>query len=746
MLTAPIVPRGTPELAEVESVEAVRGPGPAKRGIAHLVCGRVSKWVVLVLWLVLLAVAGPLAGKLTGAEKNDATAWLPGSAESTKVVRLEKKFMPETAPAVVVWTRPGGLTAADQADIKQRSQRIKGLTAHGVFGSQSTGPIFDRTTDPRAAQLIVPIDANGKNGWQGIADAVTDIRGAAGVGKGGSGGLAAHITGPGGYAYDDNNAFKGIDGTLLYAAGAVVIVILLLTYRSITLIWLPLISVIAALGTAEGMVYLLAKHGGLTVNAQSAGILLVLVFGAGTDYALLLVARYREELRRHEDRHEAMALALHRAGPAILASAATVAVSMLCLLAARMNSTRGLGPVTAVGVITALLAMITLFPALLVIVGRWVFWPAIPHNGSEEPTRTGLWARIGRRIDRRPRAVWVTTAVILACCAGGLATLNAVGLSSAQSFTGRPDSVVGQDVQDRYFPSGSGQPLVVIANAGAAAQVKAKLATLSGVVPASVGTPPHVPAERDGKVLIEATTRSAPDSQAAKDTVDDARRALHAVPGADAKVGGGTATVLDTNRAASRDSKVLIPIILVVVLVILGLLLRALVAPLVLIGTVVLSFAAALGVSAVLFRHVLGWHGEDSAFPLFAFVFLVALGIDYNIFLMTRIREESARHGTREGALTGLAATGGVITSAGLVLAGTFAALATLPVVGFAEIGIAVAFGVLLDTFVVRSVLVTALTLDLRRRIWWPSRLDPAEPPAGPGGATEAGAVTASPR
>ncbi|WP_405734224.1 MMPL family transporter [Streptomyces sp. NBC_01537] len=694
-------------------------PGTSGK-LALLVCGKRSKWVVLVLWLILLVAVAPLAQKLTDAEQNDASSWLPGSAESTQVLNLQKEFLPDTAPAVVIYARPDGLTQADRTKIQADAAGIKAMTRHGIFGTRTLGPAYDRPADPRAAQLIVPISVD-EGGWNGIADAVKDIRG---VVTQDTAGLEVHITGPGGFSSDSADAFSGIDGTLLYSALAVVVLILLLTYRSITLLLVPVLSVIGALFTAQAAIYLLATHAGLVVNAQSAGILTVLVFGAGTDYALLLIARYREELRRHEDRHEAMALALHRAGPAILASAATVAVSMLCLLFAEMNSTSGLGPVAAIGITIGVTAMMTLFPALLVISGRWVFWPTIPHVGSAEPTRTGLWSRIGQRIDRRPRTVWVTTALILAVLSLGLISLKAAGLTNAESFTGKPDSVTGQEVQARYFAAGAGQPLVVIAKASATGQVEAAFASVKGIAPGSVGVPAGAPAQKNGLVYLEGTTTAAPDSQAAKDTVDRARDTLHAIPGADAKVGGGTATILDANRAAQRDSELLIPLILVVVLIILGILLRALVAPLVLIGTVVLSFAAALGVSALAFRHIFGFEGEDTAFPLFVFVFLVALGIDYNIFLMTRIREETAHSGTRQGTLTGLAATGGVITSAGLVLAGTFAALATLPIVGFAEIGFAVAFGVLLDTFIVRSVLVSAITLDLRHRVWWPSRLD----------------------
>jgi RND superfamily putative drug exporter len=495
------------------------------------------------------------------------------------------------------------------------------------------------------------------------------------------------------------------------------------------------VSAGVALTTAQGVIYLLAKHAGLVVNAQSAGILTVLVFGAGTDYALLLVARYREELRRHDDRHEAMMFALHRAGPAIIASAATVAIGMSILTLAELNSTSGLGPVAALGVVVGLLAMVTLLPALLVIFGRWLFWPVRPRYGTDEPTATGAWARVGRRIARRPRTVWISTAVALGALSLGLLQLNANGLSTADSFTSDQPSVAGEEALARHFPAGGGQPVSVIANESAAAQIRQAFATTPGIT--SVADP--IP--RDGLVLLDGTLADAPDSKAAQTTVERVRDAVHQVPGADAKVGGFTAMTVDINDANRHDNRLIIPLVLLAVLIILGLLLRAIVAPVILIATVVLSFGAALGVSALVFRHVFGFAGEDTSFPLYVFVFLVALGIDYNIFLMTRVREETPAHGTKRAALIGLAATGGVITSAGIVLAGTFAALGSLPLVAFAEIGFAVAFGVLLDTLIVRSVLVTALNLDVGRWMWWPHKLyrvpDPEPTPETPLSASE---------
>ncbi|MFJ5262740.1 MMPL family transporter [Streptomyces sp. NPDC088387] len=706
------------------------------RGIGHLVCGRRAKWVVLALWVAVLFVAAPFAQKLTDAQDNDAASWLPGSAESTQVLEISEDFRPEQIPAIVVYARESGLTAADRERIADDVQALKELRDHGIRGTETRGPVFDREADPRAAQVFVPITMD-EQGWERIGPAVDSIREDVGDSEGG---LAVHITGPGGTSADFAEAFEGIDSTLLLAAMGVVVVMLLITYRSPTLLLVPVLAVVCALFTAQALIYLLAEHAGLTVNGQSAGILTVLVFGAGTDYALLLVARYREELRRHEDRHEAMALALHRAGPAVIASGATVVLSMLVLLAAEMNSTSGLGPVAAIGVAVALLAMMTLFPALLVIFGRWIFWPVIPHNGSPDPTERGLWARAGRRMSHRPRMVWGVTALILAVCSLGLIQLRAEGIGNADAFTGKPDSITGQEISARYFAAGSGDPLVVIANQAQAQEVGRAVAGTDGVVPESLGLPPGAKPSFEGRVMFEATMSDPADSEAAKQTVERVRDAVHAVPDADALVGGGTAALLDMDEATTHDNILIIPLVLVVVLLILCVLLRALIAPLLLIGTVILSFAAALGISALAFRYVFDYAGESTDFPLFVFVFLVALGIDYNIFLTTRIREEAARLGTRKGVVTGLAATGAVITSAGLVLAGTFAALGTLPMVAFAEIGFAVALGVLLDTFVVRSVLVTSLFLDVGPKVWWPHRLAredgegvPREPePAGP--------------
>jgi RND superfamily putative drug exporter len=694
--------------------------------IAKLPAGRRTKWAILGFWVVVVAIAGPLAGKLTNVQKNDAVNWLPANAESTQVYKLSSAFQnPNELPAVVVYERSSGITDADKAAVAQDAKTFAGFK---LVKSDVIGPI--EAKDGQALELLVPVDM-GSNGWNELPALIDDMKAQASPKDSG---LKMYVAGPAGVNADFAKAFAGIDGTLLFSALAVVIIILLLTYRSPLLWLLPVISTFFALTAAQAVIYVLAKHDILTVNGQTQGILTVLVFGAGTDYALLLVSRYREELRRHADRHEAMAIALHRAGPAIFASASTVIIGMLCLVVAEMNSTASMGPALAIGIAVGLLAMLTLLPALLVIFGRWMFWPLKPTYGSPDHTATGIWARVGRLIAPRPRVVWVTTTVILGALAFGIFQLNAHGLSYKDSFVGKPDSIVGQEVADKHFPSGTGDPIVVISKENGSAAVQAAFQDSQGIAPGTVNASPA----KNGYVYMQGTLSNPPDSKAAQDTVDRVRTNVHQVQGADAKVGGGTAVQLDVKRASVHDNKVIIPVVLLVVFLILGLLLRAIVAPVVLIATVVLSFLAAFGLSAILFKHVLGFKGEDAGLPLLVFVFLVALGIDYNIFLMTRVHEEAKKYGTRRGALIGLAATGGVITSAGLVLAGTFAVLATLPVVAFAEVGIVVALGVLLDTLVVRSVLVTALNLDIGRHMWWPSKLaqkqdvEPEEPELEP--------------
>jgi putative drug exporter of the RND superfamily len=689
-------------------------PKGASRLIAFI-CGRRTKWIVVVFWLLVVAALGSLAGKLQGAEKNDASAYLPGSAESTQELNEQAIFQSKNYnPTLVIYVRDSGVTTADLAKADADARYFATLPA---VDGRVAAPVVSK--DHKAIETLVGSDLGYNSNLSGF---ITTVQNTA---TRNADGLSVYIGGPAASANDELKIFKGIDSTLLYSALAVVIVLLLLTYRSPVLWLLPIVSAGVALTVAEAVIYLLTQHANLTVNGQSEGILVVLVIGASTDYALLLVARYREELRRHSNRHQAMAVALRRAGPAIIASGMTVVIGMLCLLAAESNDISGLGPVAAIGIGVGLIAMITLLPALLVVFGRWIFWPVRPTYGSPEPTSRGVWARVGNAISRRPRAVWLVTAILLAAGSAGLIGFKFGTLTTAQSFRGTPSSVTAQNVLAKYFPAGSGEPVQVVSTAASGGAVRTALADTPGI--ASV----TAPVTKDGLTFLQATMIPQPDSPAAYTLVDTIRTKVHAIPGADAKVGGGTAINKDVEAAAAHDRDLLIPLILGVVLIILGLLLRAIVAPLVLIATVVLSFGAALGISSLFFSHVFGFAGADTSVPLFVFVFLVALGIDYNIFLMTRVREESIRSGTWRGALTGLAATGGVITSAGLVLAGTFAVLGTLPLVEFTEIGFAVALGVLLDTIIVRSVLVTSLTLDIGRHMWWPSAL--ARPERQPG-------------
>ncbi|MFD5082619.1 MMPL family transporter [Kitasatospora sp. NPDC058406] len=678
------------------------------RRMASLPGGRVGKWVVLALWAVVLVPALMLAGRLGDVEKNDNSAWLPGNAESTKVVERAESFqLGDTLPAIVIYDRPEGITPADMAKAEADAEAFKGID--NVVG-QPHGPL--KAQDGKAVQTVVQLHKD-QMGWEGIGEIVAAMNK---VGGENADGLGFHVTGPAGYASDSIEAFSG-GGALTTITALVVVVILLLTYRSPLLPVLPLLTVGVALVTSEAVIYLLAKDAGLVVNKQTSFILTVLVFGAATDYALLLISRYREELLRHEDRHEAMAEALYRSSPAIVASAATVAVSLMLLMLATLNSTQGLGPACAVGVLVGLVAMVTLMPALLVVCGRWIFWPVKPSHGSAEAAGEGIWTRVGTAVSRRPRIVWIGTTLALAVMAIGAFGLKADGLSNKDQFTNTPQMAVGEEIRSGHFPAGSGDPVLVVAKAASAERVRTTLSGVPGVGDVST------PMVKGGEAVLLAELKDDPSSTTAMRTVEQARIAVHKIEDADAHVGGSTAIMLDTQEAAARDSKVIIPIVLVVVLLILALLLRAIVAPLLLMATVVLSFGAALGVSSLLFNHVFHFAGAEASFPLLTFVFLVALGTDYNIFLVTRVREVALLHGTRRGALTGLSTTGGVITSAGLVLAGTFAAMASLPLVFAAELGFAVAFGVLLDTMIVRSVLVTALTLDVGRWMWWPGKL-----------------------
>ncbi|MFI9615740.1 MMPL family transporter [Streptomyces sp. NPDC052023] len=669
--------------------------------VARAPGGRRGKWLVLAAWLILAVALGPLAGKLGEVEETGPNAFLPRGAESAQVNTELQKFRTDTVmPAVVVYTGGGDTAAAAAAD--------RGAFARHVPAGQAvSAPI--PSEDGKALMTVVPLDRD--DDLTGTVDRLRQVAGADAPP-----GVDVRVGGPAGSLTDSVAVFDGLDTTLLLATGLVVAVLLLLTYRSPVLWLLPLLSVGFAAVLTQATTYLLARHAGLPVDPQSAGVLMVLVFGVGTDYALLLIARYREELHRHKDRHEAMRIALRRSGPAVLASAATIAVGLCCLAFADINSSRSLGLVGAVGVVCGLLAMVTVLPALLVITGRWVFWPFVPRNGTPARDARTVWSRLAAAVALRPRWSWLMSVAVtgvLAISALGIT----MGLTQAETFQDKPESVVAQERISAHYPSGASDPAEVVTRTERAVEVRAAAAAVDGVArveDAAEQTP-------DGDLTaVSVVLRDAPDSRAAKETIDELREAVNPLG---ALVGGTTAESLDTQRAADRDLTTVVPVVLLVVLAVLILLLRALVAPLLLLATVVLSYFAALGASNLLFEHLLGFAGVDWAIPLMGFVFLVALGIDYNIFLMHRVKEETGRLGHERGVLEGLTSTGGVITSAGIVLAATFAIFAALPMVTMAQMGVLVGIGVLLDTFLVRTVLVPALALDLGRRFWWPGRL-----------------------
>jgi RND superfamily putative drug exporter len=542
--------------------------------------------------------------------------------------------------------------------------------------------------------------------------------------------LTTHVTGFGGIFADLFSAFGSIDTTLLLTTLIVVSIILILVYRSPLLWILPLFSAITALALGGTVVYFAAKANWLDLNGQSQGILSVLVLGAATDYALLLIARYREELHHHESRYESMRIALRGVFEPILASGSTVIAGLLVLLLSDLSSNRGLGPVGAIGIASAMITVLTFLPALLVVFGRWIFWPKIPKFDDVDEQLSGTWAKIGALVERFPKRTWISTAVLLTILAGFSFTLKADGLANTEAFTSRTDSVIGLEKLGDHFPSGEGSPVEIIVNESDVAAATAALKTVSNVSfvePVVAGqkipgqpTPPVKVV--DGQVLLNATLKVAPDSVEARNTIPEIREAVHAV-NKEILVGGGTAVQYDTDVASRHDNRLIIPVVLIIIGIILGLLLRSILAAALLLLTVVLSFMATLGVCQLVFENVFGFAGADASFPLFAFIFLVALGIDYNIFLMTRVREESIKIGTRKGVIKGLTVTGGVITSAGIVLAATFAVLGILPLVFLAQLGFAVAFGVLLDTIIVRSLLVPALVHAIGPKIWWPSKL-----------------------
>lgn len=686
------------------------------KALATLVAGPRAKFAVLLGVIGVLFLAAPLGGKIGDVEDNGPTSQMPRGAESTHVEEELPAFNADGAQtAAVVFTRDGGLTDADREAIDATRGE---LAEHAADGTVAEPRISD---DGEAATFALGLNAS-EDGFLDRFEELSDV-----VDERAPDGVAVEITGPAATMYDSVKAFGGVDGKILGASILVVAILLLLTYRSPVLWMVPLLGIGVAMMLSQAAIYLLAKHVDLPVDGQSGGILPILVFGVGTDYALLLIARYREELHLYADRHSAMRRAIRRAGPAILASASTVVVGLSCLMLADINSTRSLGAVSALGVGFAAVAMLTVLPMLLVLLGRWVFWPFIPRideqalaqgvtDTADASRWHGAWGRIAGVVSRAPRTVWTLSVVALAALAVSTVGLN-VGTNDEQKFATTPDSVTGQQMLAEHFPAGSSAPAEVLSDATAADEVGRTIADVDGVERVSAPQP-----SVDGqRVRFEATLTDAADTPNAESTIETLRTDLDRVDGAAAIVGGPTAETMDIAAAASHDEWLVFPIVLIVVVLVLMALLRAVVGPLVLLGTVLLSYVAALGAGGLLMR-AMGFDAVDVSLPLLAFVFLVALGVDYTIFLMSRVREEVARVGHAEGVTRGLIVTGGVITSAGLVLAATFSVLAVMPTVFMIGLGVVVALGVLLDTFVVRSLLVPALAMEIGSRFWAPSR------------------------
>ncbi|MFE7901415.1 MMPL family transporter [Streptomyces sp. NPDC057424] len=694
---------------------------------------RLVPLVLLLVWLGVGGTLGPYAGKLGEVATNDQAAFLPRSAESTRVLEARAAFdQSETVPAIVVWTADGErFTEARQDEATRAIGALAGKP--GVVGRPSPALL---SGDREAIQAVVQLRPDLGDELPPVLDAVREA-------AGGVPGTTAAIAGPAASQADLSDAFAGIDGLLLGVALGAVLLILLLVYRSVLLPFLIILGSVFALGLACAVVYALAERDVVRVDGQVQGILSILVIGAATDYALLLAARFREELALRGDRSAAAVAAVRRSFGAITASAATVALGLLALLASDLTNNRALGPVGAIGIGCAVLVTLTFLPAALALLGRVAYWPSRPKPPEESVQGSGVWRRVAGVVNGRPRRTWAVTALALAACAAFSPSLSSKGVPLDEIFVNDAPSVAAQTTLGAHFPGGSGNPAVIIADAGRTAEVTAAAQGTEGVASAGAvsasGRPgAGKPLVVDGRVRIDATLKAAADSDAAKETVERLRAEVHAVSGADALVGGYTAQQYDTQRTAARDRTVIVPIVLAVILLILMLLLRSLLVPVLLVATVGLNFLATLGVSALVFQHLLGFSGTDASVPLYGFVFLVALGVDYNIFLMSRVREEALLHGNRQGVLRGLTTTGGVITSAGVVLAATFAALMVIPLAFLVQIAFIVAFGVLLDTLVVRSLLVPALMIDIGPRAWWPSALA-RRAPEDAGSATPSG-------
>lgn len=666
-------------------------------------------------WLLLVALllAGVAAIGLIG--ENDSAGQapnsLPDSAESARAAAALDQFPgADVAAAIAVVTRTdgGSLSEADLAAANAAVDRMRGTSVARVEGPQ---PPLVPAPDGEAALGQVPVDA-ALNGFA-LTDAVEELRTAAKDGLPPE--LTVQVTGGPAFGADIADSFSGANTTLLLVTAAVVALLLIVTYRSPVLWLVPLAVVGLADRVATSVGTGLAELTGLSFDGSTSGITSVLVFGAGTNYALLMVSRYRDELHRHADHRDALRRAVRRAGPAILASNATVVLALLVLLLAVLPNTRSLGALAAAGLIVAAVFVLFALPPALALCGRKVFWPFVPQVDERDSAGEGIWHRVAAGVVRRPAIVAGATLSALVVCA--LALLGTqVGLSQTEQFRVSAEAVDGFDTLAEHFPSGSADPTTVIARTESAAAVQRALEGTEGVERVTATGEFGAGSSRWSVVL-----RAAPASEEAFGTVERLRAAVAEVPGAQALVGGNDAEALDVRDSARRDQLVVIPLILVVVCVVLLALLRAVPAAVVLVAVTVLSALAALGVGSLLSTHVFGFPALDTNVPLFAFLFLVALGVDYTIFLVTRAQEETPEHGTTAGMVRAVSATGAVITSAGVVLAAVFCVLGVLPLITLTQLGIVVGIGILLDTFLVRTVVIPALFAVIGPRIWWPN-------------------------
>ncbi|MEO5744619.1 MAG: MMPL family transporter [Terracoccus sp.] len=669
------------------------------------VADRITRtWWAVTIVIVALAGALSVVGVVGEATRTPTSVdSLPIGSDSAQALQLRDR-LPEAqgSTAVVLFTKDSGTLSP--SEIGSLQKKFATLPGAGAVPLQ-------KSDDGTAAVGIVPVDS------KDAVDAgklVGELRTAAKAEL--PTGVSAAVTGPAAIQADLGAVFNGANLRLLIATASIVAILLVITYRSPTLWIVPLVVV----GVADRLASVAATHTlsvfGVTWDESTIGILSVLVFGAGTDYALLLISRYRDELRHHESRHEAMALALHRTAEAVLSSAVTVVLGLLTLLLSVFPATRGLGLACAVGVVVAAAFVLIVLPAALVLFGRWIFWPKVPHVGTDSlADGHSLWRRVGDRVAAHPKRFIAVTLVVLAAMAGGVGFIS-VGLSQSDQFISKPEAITAADRLAQSFPAGSADPAIIVTTAAPEA-VKAAAESTPGVASARVSN------QGDGVTEISAVITAAPGSDQAAETVRALRSTLASVP--ESHVAGTDAQSLDRNEASARDRAVILPLLSVLVLLALGILLRSVVAPIVLVATVLATYLASLGASWWIFTKVLGFSGLDNNSPLFAFVFLVALGVDYNIFLITRASEESRKHGVHEGMLRALAATGGVITSAGVLLAAVFAVLGVLPLVALAQIGVIICIGVLLDTLLVRTILVPAIALTLGERFWWPRVVSP---------------------